>query len=126
MMGAGLDKDPVDATRRVLRELCVLVNEGGHCEHLRFTAALANGHDLFAFRFAENDTANTLYFRNNGDDLVVASEPFDREAGWSEVPPNHVLVAPASGDVAIVPFLTSAVRQFPQEHSGLLRVKARS
>jgi predicted glutamine amidotransferase len=126
MMGAGLDKDPVGAARRVLRDLCALVNEGGHREHLRFTAALANGRDLFAFRFAENDTANTLYFRKNGDDLVVASEPFDREAGWSEVPPNHVLVAPASGDVEIVPFLSSAVRQFPQEHSGLLRVKARS
>src|SRR5947209_13348635 len=83
MMGAGLDADPVGAARRVMRQLCELVNEDGHREHLRFTAALANGRDLFAFRFAENDTANTLYFRDSGDELVVASEPFDLEAGWN-------------------------------------------
>jgi len=122
MMGAGLDSDPVGATRRVVRQLCELVNEDGHREHLRFTAALANGRDLFAFRFAENDTANTLYFRDSGDELVVASEPFDLEAGWKEVPANHALVAPASGSIEIVPFLAPSVQQFPQEQSRIQRV----
>jgi predicted glutamine amidotransferase len=126
MMGSRLDQDPLGATRRVLRDLCVLMNEDGHRERLRFTAALANGHDLFAFRFAENDTANTLYFRNDGEELVVASEPFDREAGWSEVPPNHVLVAPASRPVEIVPFLSFETKQFLQEPPSTHRVIARA
>src|SRR4051812_47125994 len=35
MMGAGLDADPVGAARRLLRQLCGVVNEEGHREHLR-------------------------------------------------------------------------------------------
>ena len=104
MMGAGLDRDPVGATRRVLQSLCDLVNEDGHRERLRFTSAVANGRDFYAFRFAENDSANTLYFREVGERLIVVSEPFDKEPDWTEVPPNHALVALASRAVEIVPF----------------------
>ena len=65
MVGAGIEQDPLGATRDVLRALCRLVNEDGRRERLRFTSALSNGHDLFAFRFAENDSANSLYFRED-------------------------------------------------------------
>jgi glutamine amidotransferase len=126
MMGAGLDADPLGAARRVLRDLAALANEDGHREHLRFTAALANGRDLFAFRFAENDTANTLYFRQGRDELVVASEPFDKEAGWNEVPANHVLLAPASGSIEIVPFLQRATQSLRQEQLRIHRVMRRA
>ncbi|MGY3365394.1 putative glutamine amidotransferase [Bradyrhizobium sp. GM2.4] len=54
MMGAGLDADPLGATHRVLRALVGLVNEGELRERLRFTSALANGRDLYAFRVAVN------------------------------------------------------------------------
>ena len=36
-------------------------------EPLRFTAALANGQDLYAFRFSANDKANSLYYRESGE-----------------------------------------------------------
>jgi predicted glutamine amidotransferase len=126
MMGAGLADNPVDATRRVMRELCTLVNADGHQERLRFTSALTNGQDLFAFRFAENDTANSLYFRHNGDELVVASEPFDRGSGWEEVPSNHVLIGKASGSIEIAPFLPPELRQIEQEPLIHQRVIARA
>lgn len=72
----------------------------------RFTAALANGHDLFAFRYAANDTPNSLYYRAAGNDVVVVSEPLDhdREA-WAVVPDNTVLVARSGRPVELVPFL---------------------
>jgi predicted glutamine amidotransferase len=117
MVGAGLDQDPLKATRRVVQELCNLVNEGGHRERMRFTAALANGRDLFAFRFAENDNANSLYFREDGDRLIVVSEPFDKEPDWIEVPANHALVARSSRSAEIVPFLPSRGDERKQEHS---------
>jgi hypothetical protein len=61
----------MEASRRVLQSLCELVNEDGHHERMRFTSALSNGRDLYAFRFAENDTANTLYFREDGERLIA-------------------------------------------------------
>lgn len=104
MMGAGLDSDPLGATHRVLQALVTLVNEGHLRERLRFTSAIANGHDLYAFRVAVNDAANTLYFREAGGQVVVVSEPFDKDEDWAEVPPNHTLIARASESVKIVPF----------------------
>jgi glutamine amidotransferase len=126
MMGASLDQDPVEATRRVLRLLCKYVNEDGHQEQLRFTAALANGHDLFAFRFAENDNANTLFFRQKGDQLILVSEPFDKRPDWEEVPTNHAVIALSSRPVEIVPLMTAVSEQLKQEQLQISKVSARA
>jgi predicted glutamine amidotransferase len=126
MMGSGLAQEPLEATRRALQLLCELVNEDGHHERMRFTSALANGHDLFAFRFAANDNANTLYFRQKGDQLIIVSEPFDKEADWIQVPENHALIALASRPVEIVPILTIESNNQKQEHPSLQRVIARA
>jgi glutamine amidotransferase len=126
MMGAGLDKDPVHATRQVLRSLCDLVTEDGHRERMRFTSALANGHDLFAFRFAANDNANTLYFRQSADQLIIVSEPFDKDPDWIEVPENHALIALASKPVEIVPILPVDFDNRKKEPVQLQRVVARA
>jgi len=88
----------------VLQSLVGLVNEGQLRERLRFTSAIANGRDLYAFRVAVNDAANTLYFREAGGQVIVVSEPFDKESDWTEVPPNHALIARASESAKIVPF----------------------
>jgi predicted glutamine amidotransferase len=66
-------QDPVGATSRVLATLTDMVSTEEHSEPLRFTAALANGQDLYAFRFAANDKANTLYYRESGSSVVIVS-----------------------------------------------------
>ena len=43
--------------------LTKMVSASGRQEPLRFTSAIANGRDLYAFRYAANDNANTLYYR---------------------------------------------------------------
>ena len=104
LMGAGIDRDPVAATARIMAQVTEIVSE--HNEPLRFTAALANGHDLFAFRYSANDKANTLYYRASGDGAVIVSEPLDlyRER-WKAVPPGHVVVARAGHPLEVAPFL---------------------
>jgi glutamine amidotransferase len=75
-------------------------------EPLRFTAALANGRDLYAFRYSANDNANSLYYRESGENVVIVSEPLDAErAHWKPVPPNHVIIAKAGKPVCLEPFL---------------------
>ena len=63
ILGAGVDKDPIGATTQGALTLTEMVSTSGVKEPLRFTAALANGRDLYAFRYAANDKANTLYYR---------------------------------------------------------------
>jgi predicted glutamine amidotransferase len=126
IMGAGLDRDPIGATARVLRNLRDLVNEDGKRERMRFTTAIANGRDLYAFRFAENDAANTLYFRESAGQVVVVSEPFDKEDDWTEIPEGHVLVARASAPVEIVPLHLTVSPVKTAELPNTRRINARN
>jgi glutamine amidotransferase len=101
IMGAGMD-DPVSATQTTLARLADLIGP----DRMRFTAALANGRDLYAFRYAVNDRANTLYYRESEQSIVVVSEPLDKDHhNWTPVPESHVLVAKAGEPTRILPFL---------------------
>ena len=83
-----------------------MVSTNGYREPLRFTAALANGRDLYAFRYAANDNANSLYYRESGGNVVVVSEPLDaNRAHWKPVPPGHAIVARDGEPVSLEPFL---------------------
>jgi predicted glutamine amidotransferase len=100
MLGAGADHDPVGATVRILAKLTRIVEPNK--EPLRFTAAFADGQDLYAFRYSANDAANTLYYRAASDGLVVVSEPLDNDRSiWTPVPPNHILTARGRGPVEL-------------------------
>jgi glutamine amidotransferase len=126
IVGADIEQDAIGATCNVLRALCQLVNEDGLREHLRFTSALSNGHDLYAFRFAENDRANSLYYREDGEQVIAVSEPFDKEPDWIEVPPDHVLVARASRRAEIVPLFAAHSLGFNEERKRSQRVVGRT
>ena len=61
---------------------------------MRFTSALSNGRDLYAFRYANTENANTLYYREAGESVVVVSEPLDGDRDcWKPVPSGHVVVS---------------------------------
>jgi predicted glutamine amidotransferase len=109
ILGAGGDKDPIGAVARVLAALTDMASAHGLKEALRFTAALANGRDLFAFRYAANDKANTLYYQESNGNVVVVSEPLDTEhARWKPVPPGHVLIAAAGKPAKLAPIHVGA------------------
>ncbi|HXW42553.1 MAG TPA: class II glutamine amidotransferase [Xanthobacteraceae bacterium] len=103
ILGAGIEQ-PVTAAETVLARLTDFVNQTTPADRLRFTAALANGRDLYAFRYAVNDRANTLYYRESDNDIVIVSEPLDRDhKNWIAVPEGHVVVACAGERARIVP-----------------------
>ena len=103
IMGAGMEQ-PVAAAESVLALITDLANETDPGDRFRFTAALTNGKDLYAFRYSVNDKANTLYYRESERGIVVVSEPLDSDLkSWVAVPESHVLVAGAGGRARIVP-----------------------
>src|SRR6476661_8834854 len=77
----------------------------GTTDSLRFTSALADGENLYAFRYSNNDTPNTLYYRETAENVVVVSEPLDTDrAHWKLVPQRHLIVARKHGPVQLLPF----------------------
>jgi predicted glutamine amidotransferase len=106
IMGAGAQRDPVAATERVLSKITGFAMQDGGKLPFRFTSALSNGRDLYAFRYAINDKANTLYYRTGPNGAVIVSEPLDKERGnWQAVPENHVVVARAGKPIEVLPFM---------------------
>ena len=105
ILGAGGDEDPVGATQATLKKLAKVVEESETDEPIRFTSALADGHNLFAFRYATNDTANSLYYSEDGDNVVIASEPLEMNHDrWNKVPPGSAVIALAGRKARVEPF----------------------
>ena len=90
-LAEGFDHDPAAAISRALAQLGALATAGGG-GLLRVSAALSDGHSLWAFRYASDQFAPTLYYR--WDDVrggwIVASEPLDNHAGWVSLEPGTV------------------------------------
>jgi glutamine amidotransferase len=106
ILGAGADRDPVGATTHVLTVLTGMVSANDYREPLRFTSALTNGRDLYAFRYAANDAANSLYYRESAGNVLVVSEPLDTDrAHWKQVPPGRAIVAEAGKPVTLEPIV---------------------
>ena len=89
---------------------------------------MTDGENLYAFRYAVNDKANTLYYRATGDNVVVVSEPLDKDrAIWMPVPDNHVLVARAGRRASSSPRSCSRARRRSRPASSpVMPAKARA
>ena len=91
-IGNGLEADPVGAMAETLRLCLGAMQAAGIQSALRFTAILADGDNLRAFRWASDDHPPSLYWRDLGHGIAVASEPFG-EAGeaWRAIPADTVM-----------------------------------
>ncbi len=101
-LASGMEQDPILAFARTLNNIVALMQRAGATEALRFTSALSDGVNLYAFRWASDDRAPTLYYRQTAASLVVVSEPLDGERGWwKEVPQGFALVAEADAPAQV-------------------------
>ncbi len=116
----GLESDPIASLARTVGFVESAMAAHGISEPLRLTAALTDGHRIFAIRYA-SDAASPSLFHATADGvrdaegsclatgdaaaLIVLSEPLDGVSEhWVAVPDAHVLVA-VDGHVDVTPFL---------------------
>jgi glutamine amidotransferase len=114
MLSNGLDADPVGAIARTMGQIGAVMAAAQVAEPLRFTAAAANGRQIYAVRYSSDGQSPSLFYGRpqvEGADLTCApqamilSEPLDaNSANWVEVPEGHVLMAEAGRIGAIRPF----------------------
>lgn len=101
-MADGMKDDPVGAVGRTVARVHAMMLAAGVTEPLRFTAALTDGTQIWAFRWASDGQPATLYWREAGGSLVLVSEPIDSEgANWNAVPEGAVLTAVPGEPVAV-------------------------
>lgn len=93
-MARGAKEDAAGALHSVLTDIRAMTNAAGITEALRFAAAFTNGETLWAFRWACDEKAPTLYWREDANGLHVVSEPWDElRESWNAIPQGSVLVA---------------------------------
>ena len=87
----GLDTDPIGAIGRALARVAGLSQTAST---VRFTAALTDGARIFAFRYASDGKAPSLYHRWNArlGGREIASEPLEEPNGWCAVEQASVMV----------------------------------
>lgn len=82
----------VDAVRGVLDDTTRLMATRGVDAPLRFAAALADGDQLWAFRWSSDDAPPSLYLKPQRGGCAVASEPLgDDSEAWSPVLPQQMI-----------------------------------
>lgn len=116
LLANGLAADAEAATHRTLAFVEAERVRAGIEEPVRFTAAITNGTDLHAVRYASDAAPPTLYTRTGPgiDGTLVVSEPLDQISdGWRVVPPqSFVSVRHAHNNgLTVVPFGQSLSRR---------------
>lgn len=110
--GRGMDGDPVGAMASTLADIVALMERAAIDEPLRVTAALSNGRQLFAFRYASDGRPPSLYWRREAGAIQIVSEPLDRRRDqWTAVPDGHALVCCGTGGCDVVSMGLPAARQ---------------
>ena len=89
---------PAPAMHAVLDDTQALMSRAGIAEPLRFAAALTDGDQLLAFRYASDDHPPSLYVGGDARGRIVASEPLDAQPeDWQNVPVNTWVSVDRSG-----------------------------
>ena len=92
-MQENLQDCAIEALRVVLSRVRAAMKGKNIVAPLRFTSCLSDGEQLYGFRCSTDHNAPSLYYRRyeNGD-VILVSEPIDRqEECWSEVPQDHAI-----------------------------------
>ena len=90
-----------EAVAGVLREAALVMQSKGVESPLRFAAALADGDQVWAFRWASDDAPPTLYLKPQRGGWAVASEPLGDDAeAWSPIAPQQMIHLHAGGQHA--------------------------
>ncbi len=101
--------DAATALARTLAEIDAIMRAEGVDTPLRVTAAMTDGAQITAIRWASDGQAPSLFYRQTPAGCLVASEPIDDEVGsWTPVPEAHVLQVTRSGELSMGPLFAHA------------------
>ena len=107
-LARGAQEDAIAAFRAVLTDVHSMMRHSGVTEALRFAAAFTDGETLYAFRWACDSKAPTLYWRQSETGVHIVSEPTDdTHAHWIAVPQGSALVARPGEAVTVEPLAVS-------------------
>jgi predicted glutamine amidotransferase len=94
----GLDRDPLLAVRKAVRQVTDRAAEAGIERSFKLTAAFSDGRSLHAVRYSSQGQAPTLYMARTRTGYCLVSEPFDRDGcSFESIPASSFVTITAEG-----------------------------
>jgi len=98
MHAHNLRKDPGGAFRRTIEQVEGFQSAVACQPNVRMTAALTDGEQITAIRYATDGDPPSLYWAGSGSPLTIASEPYMAcHDDWTSIPANHIVYADKGG-----------------------------
>ena len=117
----GLDRNPFDAVRKAVLDLQELAEQRGTAPHMRLAACWADGHTLYAARYASDRFAPTVYWRQTERGVLLVSEPLDEiENGWNLLRAGECLATDGKS-ISVQSFLETGHKKAGQSHEKVSR-----
>ncbi|MDN3612550.1 class II glutamine amidotransferase [Vibrio ostreicida] len=91
MLNNGLQQDPVKAIAKTLTELCQRMIQAGIVEPLKASICISDGHRFWVVRYSSDNDAPTVFIRQHGSNITLASEPLEKSRDWKKVAAQTIL-----------------------------------
>ncbi|KFI12732.1 MULTISPECIES: class II glutamine amidotransferase [Vibrio] len=91
MLHNGLCEQPVEAIRKTIIDISQMLKSKGIEEPLKASICISDGAQFWAVRYSSDDDAPTVFIRQEGANIALASEPLEKSSGWKAVLPQSIL-----------------------------------
>ncbi|EGA65507.1 class II glutamine amidotransferase [Vibrio brasiliensis] len=91
MLQNGLVNDPVKAIKTTLESIVVAMKSKQVTEPLKASICISDGQSFWVVRYSCDSEAPTVFIKQDGANIVLASEPLEKSAEWKQVTPQSIL-----------------------------------
>ncbi|EFP97999.1 class II glutamine amidotransferase [Vibrio caribbeanicus] len=91
MLQLGLKKDPIRAIRITIELICDALSEKGVEEPFKASMCISDGNKFWVVRYSSDEEAPTVFIKQDGANIVLASEPLEKSRDWKAVTPQSIL-----------------------------------
>lgn len=91
MLQNGLKTNPIEAIRTTLALICKLMDAKQIEDALKASICISDGNQFWVVRYSSDLEAPTVFIKQEGANIVLASEPLERCPEWKKVTNQSIL-----------------------------------
>lgn len=91
MLQNGLKDNPVEAIKVTLSMIATLMESKQIEEPLKASICISDGNQFWVVRYSSDQEAPTVFIKQDGANVVLASEPLEKSPQWKQVSPQSIL-----------------------------------
>lgn len=91
MLQNGLVDNPIEAIRKTLETIRIEMEKKQIGDPLKASICISDGQYFWVVRYSSNQDAPTVFIKQDGANIVLASEPLEQSSEWKSVTPQSIL-----------------------------------